>query len=248
MPGIAPTDIVVRGRFPLLLPQPLHRATLLRRYKRFLADLRLDDGREVVAHVADPGRLPELAVPGARAWLSHHTTPGRRLNWSLQLLEAPGGALVGMNTGLANRIVADALAAGRVTALGGIHRITSESSPVPGTRLDFRCEATDGRTIWIEVKNVTWRRADRLAFPDAVTLRGARHLAELARLAQAGHDAVLLFLAQRSDGVALEIARDIDPAYARAFAEARAAGVRMLAYRCSVSLSEINLDAILPMV
>jgi sugar fermentation stimulation protein A len=232
----------------LLLPQPLYPATLLRRYKRFLADLRLDDGREVVAHVADPGRLPDLARPGARAWLSHHPSPGRRLAWSLQVVQDVNGALVGMNTAAPNRLVAEALAAGRLGMFGEIGAVVPEASPRPGTRLDFCCALVDGRRLWLEVKGVTWRRGDRLAFPDAVTLRGTRHLRILAELAGSGDEAALLFVAQRSDGVALEIARDIDPLYDRALGLAQAAGVRVAALRCKVSLSEVRLDEILPLV
>ncbi|WP_027135904.1 DNA/RNA nuclease SfsA [Geminicoccus roseus] len=232
----------------MLLPQPLYPATLMRRYKRFLADLRLEDGREVTAHLADPGRLPELSRPGLRAWLSFHDEPRRRLPWSLQLIQAPDGALVGMNTAAPNRLVAEALAEGRIPQLGPIRQVVAESVPAVGTRLDFRCTMEDGRTLWLEVKGVTWRRGNRLAFPDAVTARGTRHLRELARLAEAGDRAVLLFVAQRADGVALEIARDIDPAYDAALALAMAAGVQVLAFRCAVSTTEVVLDEILPMV
>jgi sugar fermentation stimulation protein A len=233
---------------PLLLPQPLYPAILLRRYKRFLADLQLDDGQVVVAHLADPGRLPELARPGSRAWLSRHDLPNRRLGWSLRLLETPDGALVGMDTSAPNRIVAEALAAGRVPALGKVQAFVRECAPFPGTRLDFRCSTEGGGALWLEVKGVTWRRGDRLAFPDAVTARGTRHLQALTRLAERGEAAALLFVAQRADGVALEIARDVDPAYDAALTLALAAGVKVLAFRCRVSHSEVVLDEILPLV
>jgi sugar fermentation stimulation protein A len=153
-----------------------------------------------------------------------------------------------MDTGAPNRIVAEALAAGRIASFGTIRAFASECSPFPGTRLDFRCTTEQGGTLWLEVKGVTWQRGASLAFPDAVTARGTRHLHALARLAERGDEAALLFVAQRADGVALEIARDVDPAYDAALTLALAAGVKVLAFRCLVSHSEVVLDEILPLV
>ncbi len=227
------------------LPVPLQSAVLVRRYKRFLADCTLADGSGVTAHIADPGRLPGLAGPGARLWLSASGDPGRKLAHRVELIETAHG-LVGANTGNANRLVAEALAHRRLPSLAAWTVAGREPRLGPGTRLDFRLEGRAGGSAWLEVKNVTWRRDDgagrvgRAAFPDAVTTRGARHLAALATLAAAGSPAILLFVCQRADVAAIGIAADIDPGYATAFAAAREAGVRVLACRCEINHYAIN--------
>lgn len=221
------------------LPVPLHRATLVRRYKRFLADVRLADDTTVVAHIADPGRLPGLAVEGAGLWLSHRPHPRRKLAWRVELIEA-GNGLVGANTGNANRLAAEAITAGTLPSLRGWSIAAAEPRLDPGTRLDFRLVDRTGCVAYLEVKNVTWRRSELAAFPDAVTVRGARHLAALARLAAEGTPAFQLFICQRSDVAALTIAGDIDQAYANAFARAQEAGVRVVACRCEINQYAIN--------
>ena len=228
------------------LPVPLQSAVLIRRYKRFLADCTLACGTAVTAHIADPGRLPGLATPGARLWLSTSDDPRRKLAHRVELIEAET-ALVGANTANANRLVAEALAARRLPSLGDWTVAASEPRLDPGTRLDFRLVDQASRTGFLEVKNITWRRADVAAFPDAVTARGARHLAALASLAARGTPAFLLFVCQRPDVAAVTIAGDIDPAYAAAFALAREAGVRMLACRCEINHNAINIINEIPM-
>jgi sugar fermentation stimulation protein A len=180
----------------LRLPAPLYPGTLLRRYKRFLTDVLLDDGREVVAHLADPGRLPTLALPGRRLWLSAHDRPGRRLAFAIELAEEDG-TLVGLNTLNPNRIVSAALLAGRLPAFVPYTTIRREPRLAGGGRLDFHLAAADGRELYLEVKGVTWRRDGEAAFPDAPTVRGARHAVSLAALARTGVGAALLFVAQR---------------------------------------------------
>ena len=237
------------------LPGPLLPARLVRRYKRFLADVVLDDGSEAVAHCADPGRLPGLAVPGARVWLSHSDDPKRKLAHRLEIIEQDG-RLVALNVMNANRIVREALEGGKLPALGPFDHVRPEPRIEAGTRLDFALEREGGLATFVEVKNITWRRdagapqgpEGEAAFPDAVTTRGARHLACLAGLAALGHRAVLLFIAQRGDVDRVAIAGDIDPAYASAFAAARAAGVEMMAWRCSINHDEICLDKNVPVV
>lgn len=228
------------------LPVPLHRATLVRRYKRFLADVTMADGRELTAHIADPGRLPGLAVPGADLWLSRSDSPKRKLAHRVELARTPE-SLVGLDTGNANRLVAEALATGRLPGLEGWQATAREPRLGAGTRLDFALRASDGRGAFLEVKNATWRRGAVAAFPDAVTARGTRHLATLAGLA-AGTPAFLLFVCQRSDVAALTIAADIDPAYAAAFELARTAGVGMLACRCKLNHCAITIAEGIPIV
>lgn len=221
------------------LPVPLHRATLVRRYKRFLADATLADGRAVTAHIADPGRLPGLAVEGAGLWLSRSDDPKRKLAWRVELIEA-GDTLVGANTANANRLAAEAIEAGALPSLEGWTISAREPRLGPGTRLDFALRGAFGQSAYLEVKNITWRRGDAAAFPDAVTLRGTRHLEALARLTRSGTPAFLLFVCQRADVASLAVAGDIDPAYARAFETARRAGVAVVACRCEINQYAIN--------
>ncbi len=234
-------------------PDPLVRGRLLRRYKRFLADVALEDGGEVVAHCANPGSMMGLAEPGATVWLSPANNPARKLKYSWELVEVPGqeggekgAALVGIHTGRANALVAEALEDGRIAELASYARRRAEVAYGSGSRVDFLLEpdAEASRPpCYLEVKSVTLRRGGRLAeFPDAVTARGAKHLAELAAVARQGARAVLFFLVQRGDCDAVAAAADIDPAYAAALSEARAAGVEVLAYGCALSPRGIALD------
>ncbi len=227
------------------LPVPLQSATLVRRYKRFLADCDLDTGGRITAHIADPGRLPGLAVPGARLWLSTSDDPTRKLRHRVELFEAEAG-LVGANTANANRLVAEALAAGTLPSVAGWSVEAREPRLEPGTRLDFALRDPGGRLGYLEVKNITWRRGGVAAFPDAMTARGTKHLATLRQLAARGTPARLLFVCQRADVAAVTIADDIDPAYAAAVALATAAGVELLACRCEINQCAINITEEIP--
>mgnify|MGYP003700877885 CR=1 FL=1 len=230
-------------------PAPLIPGRLERRYKRFLSDIRLDDGREITAHCANPGSMLGLATPGARVWLSPADNPKRKLRWSWELVEVPGdagAALVGINTGRANALVAEALAAGQIPEVADHHGLRREVRYGAGSRVDFLLEGE--RPCYLEVKSVTLKRRPGLAeFPDAVTARGTRHLAELAAMVREGHRAVLLFLVQRGDCERVAVAEDIDPAYAAAFAEARATGVEILCYNCALTPAGIAVDRRLPL-
>ena len=228
------------------LPVPLQSATLVRRYKRFLADCDLADGSRITAHIADPGRLPGLAVPGATVWLSLSRDPKRKLPYRVELIEAEG-CLVGANTANANRLAAEALVARTLPSLGMWTVTAREPRLDPGTRLDFALTDANGRSALLEVKNITWRRGDVAAFPDAVTARGAKHLATLARLASAGTPAFLLFVCQRADIASVTIAHDIDPAYAAAFDAAVDAGIRVIACRCEINHYEIKIADEIPL-
>ncbi len=229
------------------LPGPLRAGILRQRYKRFLADVELAEGTVVTAHCADPGRLPGLAVPGARVWLSHHDDPRRKLRWTLELI-AQGEALVAVNSQNPNRIAREGFESGRFAFAEGWTELVREPRIEDGTRLDFLLARGDRPPLFVEVKGITWRREGLAVFPDAPTLRGRKHLRILARLASEGFGAALLFIAQRGDVSAFAPAADVDPAYAEALAEARAAGVRVEAWRCTVNHNEILLDRQLPLV
>lgn len=221
---------------------PLMPARLVRRYKRFLADMVLEDGTEVTAHCPNPGAMTGLAEPGARCWLER-AAPGRKLSHGWRLVELPGGHRACVDTTLANRVVAEALAAGRVAGLETVSDLRAEVTLAPGTRVDFAATDRDGRRVLIEVKSVTLLRDGWAEFPDSVTTRGQKHLRALAAAAHEGARAVMLYAMARSDASRFRIAADIDPAYARAFDAARAAGVEMRAQGAAITPRGITLGA-----
>ncbi len=228
---------------------PLVAARFVARPNRFVVHARLRAGGEpVVAHLADPGRLRELLVPGRRLWLRPASDPARKTRWSAVLVEAPGGPLVSVDTTVPNRLVAEALRRAALPELGP-YRLARAEHRLGRSRIDFllRPSGGDGPALLLEVKSVTLVEDGLGLFPDAVTTRGARHVRELAAHARSGaHAAAILFVAQRPDVSRVLAARSIDPAFAEALEEARAAGVRVLARRCRVTLDRIALDAPVP--
>lgn len=227
-------------------PVPLIRGALLRRYKRFLADVELPSGEVVVAHVANPGSMLGLAMPGLAAWLAPATDPARKLQYSLELVEVDDGrgpTLVGINTARSNAIVAEALATNIVPELAGYTETRREVPYGKNSRIDFLLTAPQRPNAYLEVKNVHLvRQAGRAEFPDSVTARGAKHLNELAAMVAAGHRAVMLYFVHRDDCDVFDLARDIDPSYAAAFAIARERGVEMLAYAAAVTTAGVSVS------
>lgn len=231
----------------MLFPLPLVRGRLIRRYKRFLADVELEDGEIVVAHCANSGAMTGVAVPDAEVWLSPARTPGRKCPYSWEMARIDGH-LVGVNTGHPNAIAAEAIAAGLIPELAGYDGIRREVAYGRNSRIDLLLEAATRPTCYVEIKNVHLKRGEAAEFPDAVTARGAKHLAELADMVRQGHRAVMLYLVQRGDCSHFRLAADIDPAYARAFSQAAADGVEAICYTCRLSLDGITLDETLPLV
>jgi sugar fermentation stimulation protein A len=223
---------------------PLVPATLVRRYKRFLADVALPGGETVTAHCANPGSMIGLAAPGAPVWLSRSHNPKRKLGHSWELVEVDLGSgteLVGINTTNPNALAAEAIAAGLIPELTGYRSIRREVKYGKNSRVDFLLEDPGRPPCYVEVKNVHLMRQKGLAeFPDAVTKRGAKHLQELAVVATAGARAVMLFLVQIASAERFALARDIDPAYGLQFDLARAQGVEALARRCRLSRDAIE--------
>ncbi|HEX8233251.1 MAG TPA: DNA/RNA nuclease SfsA [Caulobacteraceae bacterium] len=225
-------------RFPL----PLRRGLLLRRYKRFFADVVLDGGEEVTAHVANPGAMLGLNQPGQGVWLSRSDSPTRKLAHTLEMVEE-GGGLVGVNTFHPNRLAAEALAEGRIPELAGYAEVRREVRYGAASRVDFLLASPDRPRCWLEVKNCHFRREAGLAeFPDCVAARSLKHLGELEAMAAAGDRAVMLFVIQRSDCDAFAACADLDPAYAAGLGRAAERGVEVLAYACDLDCKEIRIS------
>jgi sugar fermentation stimulation protein A len=234
------------------LPGPLIRGTLIQRYKRFLADVRLDDGRLVTATCPNTGSMLGLTAPGSTVWLSESDSPTRKYRHTWELVEADlgkGPTLVGINTGHPNKLLAEAIGARRVKALAGYPGLRREVKYGKNSRIDLLLECADKGKCYVEVKNVHLSRRHGLAeFPDSVTERGTKHLAEMSDMVREGHRAVMVYLIQRGEARKLAFARDVDPNYGRAFDAARAAGVEAIALRCRLSTEEIIVDRDVPIV
>ncbi len=233
-------------------PDPLVRGTLIRRYKRFLADIEMADGATITAHVANPGSMIGLTEPGAEVWLSPNRNPKAKLDWRWEMVRV-GEYLVGVNTAHPNALVADAIQDGRIPELTGYDGLRREVRYGENSRIDILLEDDDRPACYVEIKNVNLRRGEAgretaAEFPDAVTKRGAKHLVELANVVETGERAVMFYLVQREDCDHFRIADDIDPAYAAALSDARAHGVETLCYTCTMSLDGLSVGAPLPLM
>jgi sugar fermentation stimulation protein A len=191
-----------------------------------------------------------LQAPESEIWLSPARSASRRLRYTLELVRVPGG-LVGVNTGHPNRLAEEAIRSGTIPALRGYASIRREVPYGQNSRIDLLLEDGKRPACLVEVKNVHLKRRGEgqggpAEFPDCVTARGAKHLAELARAVEAGQRAVMLYIVQRADCDRLRMADDIDPAYARAFEVALASGVEALCYACTVTERSIDVARPLP--
>lgn len=221
---------------------PLEEGRLVRRYKRFFADIETASG-PLTIHCPNTGSMLNCLNPGGRVWFSRNDDPKRKLRGTWELGETPHGRLACFNTGRANALVEEALRAGVIAELAGFSELHREVRyGEENSRADFRLQFAEGPTH-VEVKSVTLGFADSTvaAFPDAVTERGAKHLRELATLVRQGMRAVLLYCVNLSGIAAVRVAEEVDPAYAAALREARAAGVEVLAYGVDISPQEVRL-------
>jgi sugar fermentation stimulation protein A len=229
-------------------PTPLVPARLIRRYKRFLADVELESGGVVTAHCPNPGAMLGLADPGMRVWLEPNNDARKKLRFGWRLVELADGHWSGIDTSVPNRVVKEALCAGAIPDLARYETVWPEVRyGSENSRIDFLLTSAGLPDAYVEVKNVHLRRnSDWAEFPDCVTTRGAKHLRELAGMAQDGHRAVMLYLVQRTDCSRFKIAADLDPAYAKAFEQARSAGVEMLCFGTRINRQGVWLDQPIP--
>jgi len=226
---------------------PLIPARLIRRYKRFLADIVLEDGREVTAHCANPGSMMGLAEPGMRIWVEPNDEPKKKLKFGWRLVDHENGHFTGVDTSVPNRALRASLEAGQVPGLTAYATVRPEVRYGEASRVDFLLSGPDRPDTYVEVKSVTLCRKPGLAeFPDSVTARGAGHLADLAAMVAKGHRAVMLYLVQRTDCTAVTLAADLDPGYARAFDEAAQVGVEVICLGTEISPNAIEIGAPLP--
>lgn len=225
---------------------PLERGTLIRRYKRFLADVALDGGGVTTVHVPNPGAMLGLTTPGLPVWMSRSPDPKRKLPLTLEMMQVDGG-LVGVNTMNPNRIAEAAIRRGDVAELAGYETLKREVRYDTDSRIDILLTDPDRPPCYVEIKNCHFLRQPDLAeFPDCNTVRGVKHLKALERVVEDGGRAVMLFVIQRMDASAFDTADDIDRAYGPALREAASRGVEVLCYDCHLNSDAISLNRALP--
>jgi sugar fermentation stimulation protein A len=219
--------------------EPLLHGKLIKRYKRFLADIILDDGSEITAHVPNSGRMTSTIEEGCDVWVSHHDNPKRKLKYTLELTNVED-SMICTNTGVANKLGVEAIQDGTIKELQGYASLKTEQKYGQNSRIDILLE-NENKKCFVEIKSVTLKLEDSLAFPDAVTSRGAKHLDELISMVQNGDRAVMLYIVQRTDKLSFRIANEIDTKYDEAFKKAIKMGVEVLVYQSDISTQEIKI-------
>ncbi len=217
----------------------LIKGTLVKRYKRFLADVTLEDGSLVTAHCANPGSMLGLKDEGIEVYLSPSTSGKLNYKWELARID---GHRVGINTSHPNRIVEEALNKKQIPELAHYPQIRREVKYGQNSRVDFLLESNQHPSCYLEVKNVNLKRGPHAEFPDSVTQRGTKHLNELTNMIKQGNKAAMLYVVQRNDCESFKLADDIDPEYAKTAKMAKDAGVQQLCYVCDISLEGITLN------
>ena len=224
---------------------PLIEGTLIQRYKRFLADVRLENGRIVTAHCPNSGSMKACCQPERPVYLSRHDSPRRKLKYTWELIHMPS-SLVGVNTQVPNRLIAHAIRTGDVQELSDYRTVRREIKAGEHSRIDILLESPGRRPCYVEVKNCTLVEDGLATFPDAVTVRGQKHLEELQRLVAAGCRCAMFFLIQRMDAARFAPADHIDPDYGIKLRRAAENGVEILAYDVFIDLKGIRLNKALP--
>jgi sugar fermentation stimulation protein A len=217
----------------------LHKGILVRRYKRFLADVELPKEGIVTAHCPNTGSMESCFTPGGTVWLSRSTDPSRKLQWTWELSEMNGG-LVGINTARPNQVIAEAIEQKKIPELCGYETLRKEVKYGQNSRIDILLESSNKPPCFVEIKNTTLLRNNHIMFPDAVTERGLKHIQELCKVAQSGSRAVLLFFVNRPDGEEFLPAESIDPKYTAALREASKVGLEVIAIRGVSSPDELR--------
>ena len=222
---------------PLLLKTGLTEGRILKRYKRFLADVELLSGEVVTAHTTNTGSMKTCWAPGDRVLLEPAANPERKLRWTWLACERPGG-WVGVETGIPNKVVAEAARRDAIPGLSGLQEVRTEVKyGVENSRIDVWARDAEGRPVFIEVKNATLQEGQWATFPDAVTERGTKHLRELQAMVGQGARAAIAFFVHRTDVDRFDAARDLDPVYAETLDRAAAAGVLVLPLRVRMTVS-----------
>jgi sugar fermentation stimulation protein A len=222
---------------------------LIKRYKRFLTDVRLLSGDEVVAHCPNTGAMTGCADPNMQVWLSASDNPKRKLGFTWELGVTEKGHWIGINTNNANKVVGEALTAQRVKSLEEYGSVQAEVRfGQENSRIDFLLTGQGKPDCYVEVKSVTLLEGQQGYFPDAKTVRGQKHLRELTAMVEQGHRAVLLFCVQHTGIQSVKVAEHIDPKYAQMFVRAVEAGVEVLAYACAINKQNITLNQQLPVI
>ena len=231
---------------------PLIEAVLIKRYKRFLADVELADGSAVTVHCPNPGSMAGLTQPGNKVWISDSQNPKRKLQYTWELTEINGfngPVMVGVNTNQPNKLAEEAIFNAQITPLAGYDTLRREVKYGKNSRIDILLQNEQQPPCYVEVKNVHFMRTENLhEFPDSITSRGAKHLEELGDMVDAGHRAVMLYVIQHEDGDRFKLATDIDTHYARAYTKAMQRGVEAYALRCRVGVNAIEPIDLIPIV
>ena len=217
----------------------LIKGNLIKRYKRFLADIILEDGQEITAHVPNSGAMTSCIEENCPVWVSFHDNPKRKLKYTLELTKM-GENLICTNTGVANKIAIEAVENGTIKELQGYSSLKPEQKYGEKSRIDILLE-NENEKCYVEIKSVSLKLEDSLAFPDAVTTRGTKHLNELISMVEQGHRAVMLYVIQRTDKAGFRIANEVDKKYNEAFEIARAKGVEVLVYQSEIDFENINI-------
>lgn len=226
--------------------EPLHAGRLIQRYKRFLADIELDDGSVITAHCPNSGSMLGMKEPGSQVMVKHVPDPKRKLKWTWELVHPPGETWVGCNTHRPNPLTELAIRGGHIPGLSADDGLRREVKYGNNSRIDILL-GTDDLT-YVEVKNTTLAAGDVARFPDSVTSRGAKHMNELADMVRAGHRAVVVFFVNRGDCRRFDVARDIDPVYGEAFDRAMDAGVEAIPLGMDASPDGWSVRGVLPRV
>ncbi|MBS0271465.1 MAG: DNA/RNA nuclease SfsA [Proteobacteria bacterium] len=224
----------------MIFPTPLLRGHLIKRYKRFLADIELEDGTFITAHCPNSGAMQGLTDPGIPVWVSISSNPSRKLPYTWEMAEVEE-TYVGMNTSNPNHLVEEALKMDVIKELQGYQTLRREVPYGRNSRIDFLLEGMSRTLTYVEVKNVHLKRGQKVAFPSSVTARGAKHMRELADMVHQGHQAYVIYIVQRNDCDEFEIASDIDPIYAEESLKAFKNGVKPLVYACEVAPNAITI-------